>query len=582
MDDFTNISIVDRRARKSHEKVLKQLSDSMAGISDTWTYYVKSIKTSQDSAEDLASIMVTLDFIKNLCLNKNLFFISSPIEILEFIINDLIGIPDNTELQEKVTLQITNLSQTIDAFTKEFLNNKMLSGINDDDEIVTEIAIPLPASTKKVFIISDEEKFINECSLQISYYGYTTMVFRSLYSFLAGLSEATPAAIIADLDLFKDNNFNANSFKEYSSKSSHIPMIMVSNRGDFESRLKSVQAGSIAFFTKPVNITLLLDKLDSIINSSIITDPSKVLVIDDSKTVSQFLKRTLTKAGMIVHVETNAEAGLLAIPSFNPDLILMDIYMPICDGEDLCRIIRQSEFFTSIPIVFLSSEKDIQKQLSAMKIGADDFLTKDIDAQHLLTSISIRIQRHRILSSFMIRDSLTGLLNHTTSKKQLDQMIVKAKNLKLSLVFAMIDIDHFKKVNDNYGHPTGDRVIKSLSRLLQKRLRKSDCIGRYGGEEFAIVLWDTNIENAQKILNQLRDDFSKIEHIHEGKIFHTTFSAGVADFPKYQDGFSISNAADKALYVAKNNGRNKICIYEQIEEIQAIENSSTDLSDKKE
>ena len=580
MDDFTNISIVDRRARKSNEKVLKQLSDSMAGITDTWNYYVKSITTSQDSAEHLASIMVTLDFIKNLCLNKSLFFISSPIEVLEAVMDDLIGIPDSKELQEKITLQIHNLADTIDNFTKEFLDNKILSGSNEEEEeIVTEIAIPLPVSTKKVFIVSDEEKFIEECSLQVGYYGYATMAFRSFDAFLVGLSQTTPAAIIADLDLFKDEESHTHSLKEYSSKSSHIPMIMVSNKGDFESRLKSVQAGSIAFFTKPVNITLLLDKLDSIINSSIITDPSKVLVIDDSKTVSEFLKRTLTKAGMIVHVETNAEAGLAAIPSFNPDLILMDIYMPICDGEDLCRIIRQSEFFTSIPIVFLSSETDIQKQLSAMKIGADDFLTKDIDAQHLLTSISIRIQRHRVLSSFMIRDSLTGLLNHTTSKKQLDQMIIKSKNLKLPLVFAMIDIDHFKKVNDNYGHPTGDRVIKSLSRLLQKRLRKNDCIGRYGGEEFAVVLWDTNIENAQKILNQLRDDFSKIEHIHEGKIFYTTFSAGVADFPNYQDGFSISNAADKALYVAKNNGRNKVCTY--IEPVPLIENVPTENKEDK-
>jgi diguanylate cyclase (GGDEF)-like protein len=263
---------------------------------------------------------------------------------------------------------------------------------------------------------------------------------------------------------------------------------------------------------------------------------------------------------MVVHVETTPEAGLNVIGSFNPDLILMDMYMPVCNGEDLCKIIRQYESFTSIPIVFLSSEADVQKQLNAMKIGADDFLTKGIDPEHLITSITTRIQRHRVLSSFMIRDSLTGLLNHTTSKKQLESMITKAQKLNTPLSFAMIDIDHFKKVNDTYGHPTGDKVIKSLSRLLQKRLRKTDSIGRYGGEEFAIVLWNTDAKSAKKILDEIREDFSKIEHLHEGKVFFTTFSSGIAEFPGFVTSADLSNAADRALYVAKKQGRNQVCI----------------------
>jgi diguanylate cyclase (GGDEF)-like protein len=343
-------------------------------------------------------------------------------------------------------------------------------------------------------------------------------------------------------------------------------MIVVSKTSDFQSRLDAVQSGSVAFFNKPVNVGLLLDKLDSIIYSAVMAEPPKVLVIDDSKTISEFLSRTLTRVGMVVHVETTPDAALAVIGTFNPDLILMDMYMPVCDGEDLCRIIRQYESFTSIPIVFLSSETDVQKQLNAMKIGADDFLTKEIDPRHLVTSITTRIQRHRILSSFMIRDSLTGLLNHTTSKKQLEQMMIKANTLNVPLCFAMVDIDHFKKVNDTYGHPTGDKVIKALSRLLQKRLRRTDSIGRYGGEEFAIVLWDTDAINAKRILDDIREDFSKIEHTHEGKTFFTTFSSGVAHFPTYTDGTSISNAADRALYVAKGQGRNQVCIATKEEE----------------
>lgn len=261
---------------------------------------------------------------------------------------------------------------------------------------------------------------------------------------------------------------------------------------------------------------------------------------------------------MSVHVESQPDKVLSAIGDFNPDLILMDMYMPTCDGQELSRIIRQYESFTSIPIVFLSSETNVKKQLAAMQIGADDFLTKPIDPEHLVMSVATRVQRHRILSSYMVQDSLTGLLNHTKLKQRLDQTLQKALRSKIPMAFAMIDIDHFKRVNDNHGHPTGDRVIKSLARLLQKRLRKTDSIGRYGGEEFAVIFWDADVAAASRILDEIREDFAKIEHRADGEAFSCTFSAGVAGFPEYPDGHSINGAADRALYVAKRQGRNRV------------------------
>ena len=335
-------------------------------------------------------------------------------------------------------------------------------------------------------------------------------------------------------------------------------MIVVGTAADFEARLQAVRAGSTASFGKPVNVPMLLDKLDAAITSAYVIEPFRVLVIDDSETVISFLRKTLEAAGMTVHVESQPDKALSAIGDFNPDLILMDMYMPTCDGQELSRIIRQYESFTSIPIVFLSSETDVKKQLAAMQIGADDFLTKPIDPEHLVMSVATRVQRHRILSSYMVQDSLTGLLNHTKLKQRLDQTLQKALRSKIPMAFAMIDIDHFKRVNDNHGHPTGDRVIKALARLLQKRLRKTDSIGRYGGEEFAVIFWDADARAATRILDQIREDFSKIEHRAEDSAFSCTFSAGVAGFPEYPDGHGINSAADRALYVAKRLGRNRV------------------------
>jgi diguanylate cyclase (GGDEF)-like protein len=160
----------------------------------------------------------------------------------------------------------------------------------------------------------------------------------------------------------------------------------------------------------------------------------------------------------------------------------------------------------------------------------------------------------------MVRDSLTGLLNHTVLKEQLAIEVARAARLGQKMSFAMVDIDHFKHVNDTYGHPTGDQVIKSISRLLQQRLRKSDVVGRYGGEEFAIILPNTGEEQAVRLLDELRVGFSQVRHLSEGREFYVTFSAGIASCSNFAGANQLSNAADRALYKAKAQGRNRVTL----------------------
>jgi diguanylate cyclase (GGDEF)-like protein len=157
----------------------------------------------------------------------------------------------------------------------------------------------------------------------------------------------------------------------------------------------------------------------------------------------------------------------------------------------------------------------------------------------------------------MERDSLTGLLNHSNLKEQLNREVMRSKRTGSEICFAMIDVDHFKKVNDTYGHLTGDRVLRGLARLLQERLRATDIIGRYGGEEFAVILLNTDLENAEQIVNEIRDKFSKLTQRVNGSEFHVTFSCGIASFPDYDTTDSLNEAADNALYEAKEKGRNR-------------------------
>jgi diguanylate cyclase (GGDEF)-like protein len=126
------------------------------------------------------------------------------------------------------------------------------------------------------------------------------------------------------------------------------------------------------------------------------------------------------------------------------------------------------------------------------------------------------------------------------------------------MVFAMIDIDHFKSVNYTYGHLTGDRVLKALARLLEERLRRTDVVGRYGGEEFGVILFNIDAENAVRILDDLRESFGRLIQTNGELEFTVTFSCGIADFPLFENDTEIGEAADLALYRAKESGRNRV------------------------
>lgn len=343
-------------------------------------------------------------------------------------------------------------------------------------------------------------------------------------------------------------------------KDAGIPWLAVTDNGQFQERLELVRMDAANVLTKPVTAATIVDAIDSCIKHTS-EEAFRVLVIDDSPIVHHFVEQTLGAHGIETLVLSEVSQILTAMHDFFPDLLLLDLRIPGCSGLEVARIIRQHESFVSIPIVYLSGETNRQIQLEAMRLGGDEFLVKPVQPEQLLTTVLSKIERYRMLRRYMVQDSLTGLLNHTRIKQHLAQAVLLAQRDRQPLSFAMLDIDNFKKVNDTYGHQVGDRVIKSLAKLLRQRVRRSDVVGRYGGEEFALVLHGARPEDAFHTMDRIRKDFSTVYHPYDNGIFGATFSCGIASFPAFDDPTVIAAKADMALYEAKRNGKNQVALF---------------------
>ncbi|MGH8810186.1 MAG: diguanylate cyclase, partial [Noviherbaspirillum sp.] len=420
-------------------------------------------------------------------------------------------------------------------------------------------AAPTPATSERlIYLVHDNALVAKDIAAQLEYFGYDVAIIGGLAQLQAAIDVRVPAAVVMDLGFPAGILAGAAEVARIRQRNAHrFAVIFISTRSNFEARLATVRAGADGYFSKPLDMVALIDRLDTLMVREEVR-PYRIMIIDDDVDAAAFHAAALRGAGMDVRVLNKVSDMLQALVEYRPELILMDVYMPTCDGVALAKLIRQDDMYLDVPIVFLSSEADFEKQLNAIESGADDFLTRPIKPAHLVSALTSRAKRYRELRGLIMRDSLTGLFNHSAIKEHLIREIARARRGKVPLSLAMVDIDHFKRVNDTYGHPVGDQVIRALSRLLQQRLRRGDIIGRYGGEEFAVIMPGTPAAAASAVLHQIRESFSNIRHHAEYQDFTATFSAGVAEIGADSDAEVLFRVADAALYQAKHNGRNSV------------------------
>ena len=332
---------------------------------------------------------------------------------------------------------------------------------------------------------------------------------------------------------------------------------------DFDSLRAALTAGADICYAAGTAQPLILAKILELCSGQR-EEPYRALVVEDSLTASTSIQRTLAMIDIETHVIARPQAVLESLMRFQPDLILMDMFMPGCTGIEAARVIRQHPEFLSIPIVYLSGDANIPMQVEALRLGGDHFLTKPYNPVVLNAVVQSKIERYRTLRRAMQCDSMTGLYNHSTSKDKLATAIRQAEAAQQPLSVAMVDIDHFKKINDSYGHPMGDQVIRNLAWFLRQRLRKTDLIGRYGGEEFLLVLPGADAQHAFQLLDRIRQDFGQIKHPFNETWCMATLSGGVSELRGPSSAEALIKQADEALYAAKRGGRNRITLSSDI------------------
>jgi diguanylate cyclase (GGDEF)-like protein len=543
-------TVVSAKLKKIREAYIKQLPAQMEGIRASYSEFVQG---NQESAplEDLHRRIHTM---KGASASFRLSLLSSVAMAGEHLLQEAMqaATPPDRFWHQRMQEYFTRMEHEI----------SIIDPMQGMESQIQELAIAaeetIERERKLVYLCDDDSYQRLTLATQIGCFGFEVLSFGETDQLVNAVQSAPPDAIVMDI-IFPDRPLGGSEVIQtiQSGRENPVPTVFISSQGSLANRLSAVRAGSSAYFVKPINMTELCSTL-SLLTSAVKPEPYRIMIVDDEPHLAEYHALILQEAGMITLTVNDPLQVMSPLFEFKPDLVLMDMYMPGCNGMELAKAIRQIGIYFSIPIVYLSSETDIDKQYQAMQTGGDAFLTKPIEPQHLISSVVVRAERMKIIRSFMVRDSMTGLFNHTATKEHLDTVIANAQRKQEEVCFAMIDVDKFKAVNDTYGHPIGDRVLIALARLIRQRVRKADIVGRFGGEEFAVILPCCNISEAVVLLNELLESFAAVKFQTKDETFSCTFSCGIASLSLYGDATALNAGADEALYAAKHGGRNQI------------------------
>jgi len=311
---------------------------------------------------------------------------------------------------------------------------------------------------------------------------------------------------------------------------------------------------------------------------------TRVLIVDDHEDNIELLRARLDSWGFATESAADGEEALRLIEASPPDLILLDVMMPKIDGMEVARRVKGNRALPFIPIIMQTALDATENKVEGLEAGADDYITKPIDFAELKARLNSMLRIKRLQDALEERerqlleanerlrymsqtDALTGLDNRRHLEERIDEMFEHARRLNEPFSCVMCDLDRFKSVNDTYGHQAGDAVLKQFARILRNEVREIDRVGRYGGEEFMLLLPGTVLDAAVTFAERVRKEVEGHTFTFDGTQICRTASFGVSAWPHPRIGNCdvLVRAADDALYVAKETGRNRVIRFDSDE-----------------
>jgi len=290
----------------------------------------------------------------------------------------------------------------------------------------------------------------------------------------------------------------------------------------------------------------------------------KVLLIDDSPDALAVAKARLSADNLDVVCASDGGAGLEAARREKPDLILLDVDMPDMSGFDVCRTLKSDGELSMIPVIFLTGSTDTADKVKGLDLGAVDYVTKPFDAFELRARVRAALRTKHLqdlLTEHARIDPLTELWNRRALMDRLDQEWSRINRYDCSIACVMVDLDHFKRINDAHGHRIGDEMLRLVAKVLADQCRQSDLAARYGGEEFILLAPNEGAAGAVRLAERCRQEIEEIRMEVGGREVTVTASFGVADSASASSPEEMIGSADAALYQAKRDGRNRVCCF---------------------
>ena len=333
------------------------------------------------------------------------------------------------------------------------------------------------------------------------------------------------------------------------------PLAVLAGANDFKTRVRAVRAGADTLFNRPFDVAEITGWLESHTRRDDL-EQGRILVLTGNNSLLPGIETHLAQRGYETEHLKDPNQLLQHLAAFRPELVIIDGASPPFSDREIAAAIRIDPKNVTLPILLVTDSAPAER----LVWGTHDpevIRVPSTSIRALIQVVREQLCRSRRLRSLMSRDSLTQLLNHGECQQQLRLALLRAQRYGQNLCVAMVDIDHFKAINDRLGHARGDHVLKSTARLMTLCLRRTDLIARYGGEEFLLVLPDTDLDNARHIADSLRQRYAAFNHGQQDQPLHASISIGLADYPAHSSPQALLRAADQALYQAKREGRNR-------------------------